>query len=74
VGATNPPPAECRVIARDNGAISYGPIWNWTTDDLWAHIARHQLPVNPVYATLRQLVDFGASPPSTTSRARPLER
>ncbi|MFE7421026.1 hypothetical protein [Rhodococcus sp. NPDC057529] len=28
-------------------------MWDWTTDDVWSHIARHQLPANPVYATLR---------------------
>jgi phosphoadenosine phosphosulfate reductase len=43
------------LIARADGTIAYGPIWNWTTDDVWAHITRHQLPANPVYARLRQL-------------------
>ncbi|MCZ4590313.1 phosphoadenosine phosphosulfate reductase family protein [Rhodococcus opacus] len=42
-------------ITRADGTVAYGPIWNWTTDDVWAHIARHQLPVNPVYAKLREL-------------------
>ncbi|MDF3313064.1 phosphoadenosine phosphosulfate reductase family protein [Rhodococcus sp. T2V] len=42
-------------IARADGTIAYGPIWNWTTDDVWAHIARHRLPVNPVYDKLTQL-------------------
>ncbi|MGV9867242.1 phosphoadenosine phosphosulfate reductase domain-containing protein [Rhodococcus koreensis] len=42
-------------ITRTDGTIAYGPIWDWTTDDVWAHIARHQLPANPVYATLRTL-------------------
>ncbi len=43
------------IIARGDGTTAYGPIWNWTTTDVWAHIARHQLPVNPVYAKLRKL-------------------
>lgn len=43
------------VITRADGTTAYGPIWNWATTDVWAHIARHRLPVNPVYATLRQL-------------------
>ncbi|NDV09692.1 phosphoadenosine phosphosulfate reductase family protein [Rhodococcus sp. IEGM 248] len=43
------------IVARADGTVAYGPIWNWTTDDVWAHIARHRLPVNPVYAKLREL-------------------
>ncbi|BAH56061.1 hypothetical protein ROP_pROB01-05620 (plasmid) [Rhodococcus opacus B4] len=43
------------VITRADGTTAYGPIWNWTTTDVWAHIARHRLPVNPVYAKLREL-------------------
>ncbi|MFD7011186.1 phosphoadenosine phosphosulfate reductase family protein [Rhodococcus jostii] len=43
------------IIARGDGTIAYGPIWNWTTADVWAHIARHRLPVNPVYDKLTQL-------------------
>ncbi|MDJ0420783.1 phosphoadenosine phosphosulfate reductase domain-containing protein [Rhodococcus opacus] len=43
------------IISRADGTTAYGPIWNWTTTDVWAHIARHRLPVNPVYAKLREL-------------------
>jgi len=43
------------VVRRNDTTVAYGPLWDWTTDDVWAHIARHQLPVNPVYAKLRQL-------------------
>ena len=43
------------VIRRADRTVAYGPIWNWTADDVWAYIARHRLPVNPVYAKLRSL-------------------
>ena len=43
------------IITRADGTIAYGPIWDWTTDDVWAHIARNWLPVNPVYAQLTAL-------------------
>ncbi|KXX54563.1 phosphoadenosine phosphosulfate reductase [Rhodococcus sp. LB1] len=42
-------------ITRADGTTAYGPIWNWTTTAVWAHIARHRLPVNPVYSRLTQL-------------------
>ncbi|MBA3019674.1 phosphoadenosine phosphosulfate reductase family protein [Propionicimonas sp.] len=43
------------IITRTNGTIAYGPIWDWSDNDVWEHIARHQLPLNPVYAKLRRL-------------------
>jgi phosphoadenosine phosphosulfate reductase len=43
------------VVRRTDTTVAYGPVWDWTTDEVWAHIARHQLPVNPVYAKLRRL-------------------
>lgn len=43
------------IIARSNGTVAYGPVWDWSDTDVWAHIARHQLPLNPVYAKLRRL-------------------
>ncbi|MDV6247054.1 phosphoadenosine phosphosulfate reductase family protein [Rhodococcus opacus] len=43
------------IIARADGTTAYGPIWNWTTEDVWTHIARHRLPMNPVYDKLREL-------------------
>lgn len=42
-------------IHRRDGTRAYGPIWNWTTADIWGHITHHQLPVNPAYAVLRRL-------------------
>lgn len=49
------------VIRRKDGTVAFGPIWDWTDDQVWAHIARHDLPLNPVYAKLRRL---GADPRS----------
>ena len=43
------------VVRRKDGTTAFGPIWNWKTEDVWAYIARHQLPVNPVYARLRAI-------------------
>lgn len=43
------------LIARVDGTIAYGPVWDWKTPEIWGHIARNQLPVNPVYDKLRQL-------------------
>lgn len=43
------------IIRRVNGTVSYGPIWNWTTSTIWAHIARNRLPVNKVYVRLQRL-------------------
>lgn len=43
------------IIRRVDGTVAFGPIWDWTTDQVWGHIARHQLPVNPTYAKLRAL-------------------
>ncbi len=42
-------------IARVDTTVAYGPVWDWKTTEIWGHIARHQLPVNPVYAKLRRL-------------------
>jgi len=42
-------------IVRVNGTVAFGPVWDWKTDEIWGHVARHQLPVNPVYDKLRRL-------------------
>lgn len=31
------------------------PLWDWSSDDVWAYIASHQIPVNPVYDTLERI-------------------
>lgn len=43
------------VITRLDGTVAYGPIWNWSTTDVWAYIHRHDLPVNPLYDKLTAL-------------------
>ena len=43
------------VIRRVDGTTAYGPVWDWKTDEIWAYIARHHLPVNPVYPKLARL-------------------
>lgn len=42
-------------FTRLDGTAVYGPVWNWSTADVWAHTRRHDLPVNPVYAKMRSL-------------------
>lgn len=43
------------VITRRDGTTAYGPIWDWSTEQVWQHIAAHDLPLSPVYGTLRAL-------------------
>jgi phosphoadenosine phosphosulfate reductase len=43
------------VIERSDGTVAYGPIWNWSTTEVWSHTHQHRLPVNPLYARMRQL-------------------
>ena len=62
------------IITRADGTIAYGPIWNWTTD-VWAHIARHRLPVNPVYDRLTPALGSrqpaSSLPPARRQSSRP---
>ena len=44
------------VIERLDGTVAYGPIWDWTTGQVWSYLATHGIPLNPVYAKLRALV------------------
>ncbi len=41
--------------SRADGTTVYGPVWNWRDHEVWAYIASHHLPLNPVYAKLRAL-------------------
>lgn len=43
------------LIRRVDGTAAYGPIWDWTTDQVWSYLAHHHIPINPVYAKLRAL-------------------
>jgi phosphoadenosine phosphosulfate reductase len=31
------------------------PIWDWSTDDIWAYLAAHNIPPNPIYPRLETL-------------------
>ncbi|GAA4909787.1 hypothetical protein GCM10025789_31350 [Tessaracoccus lubricantis] len=42
-----------------DGTVTFSPVWNFTDTDIWGHIARRQLPVNPVYD---KLISLGAPP------------
>lgn len=43
------------VISRTDGTVAYGPVWDWHDDEVWGHIHRRGLPVNPVYEKLRRI-------------------
>lgn len=43
------------VIHRQDGTVAYGPIWDWSSEEVWGHISRNKLPVNPVYDRLREI-------------------
>lgn len=43
------------MVRRQDGTVAYGPIWDWSTEQVWDYIAARALPVNPVYARLREL-------------------
>lgn len=58
--STGPPTREQRqrhggVVSRGDGTTAYSPIWDWSTDEVWSYIARHDLPTNPLYEKLRSL-------------------
>jgi phosphoadenosine phosphosulfate reductase len=42
-------------IRRADGTVAYGPVWDWSTADVFAYSARNGLPSNPVYAKLAEL-------------------
>ncbi len=42
-------------IVRVDGTVALSPVWDWKTSEIWGHIARHDLPLNPVYDKLRRL-------------------
>lgn len=43
------------VFTRADGTRVFGPLWDWSTSEVWGYIAREQLPVNPVYDKLASL-------------------
>lgn len=43
------------LITRTDGTTAYGPLWNWSLNDVWSYIARNKLPINPVYNKLKTL-------------------
>lgn len=43
------------LVRRVDGTTALGPVWDWTTTEVWGYLSRHDLPINPVYAKLRSL-------------------
>lgn len=44
---------------RRDGTVAYSPIWDFTDQDIYGYLARHRIPVNPIY---RRLTDLQAPP------------
>ena len=43
------------LVERVDGTRSYGPIWDWSTEQVWTYLAQHSIDPNPVYAKLAAL-------------------
>jgi phosphoadenosine phosphosulfate reductase len=43
------------VVRRRDSTVAFGPIWDWKAHHVWGYLARHKLPINPVYDKLRRL-------------------
>lgn len=43
------------VIDRVDGTSAYSPVWNFTDNQIWSYLRRHDVPTNPVYDKLRAL-------------------
>lgn len=43
------------VVRRADGTVAFGPIWNWSTADVWGYLGRNGVPANPIYRKLRRL-------------------
>ncbi len=58
--ATSRPSLEQRarhggLVGRVDGTRSYGPIWDWSDEQVWTYLAQHSIEPNPVYAKLAAL-------------------
>jgi phosphoadenosine phosphosulfate reductase len=42
-------------VHRADRTVAFSPVWDWTAADIFSHLARHHVPVNPVYSKLREL-------------------
>lgn len=43
------------IIRRTDCTVAFGPIWDWSTEQVWGYLAQHHVPNNPVYDKLRAL-------------------
>ncbi|UAK39457.1 phosphoadenosine phosphosulfate reductase family protein [Gordonia bronchialis] len=43
------------MVRRGGGTTSFGPIWNWSTEQVWQYSAARDIPPNPLYAKLASL-------------------
>lgn len=43
------------LIRRQDTTLAYGPVWDWSTEQIWAYLDSHHVPVNPIYQRLRAL-------------------
>lgn len=43
------------MVRRGDGTSSFGPIWNWSAEQVWQYSAARDIPPNPLYAKLEAL-------------------
>lgn len=43
------------MVRRGDGTSSFGPIWNWSTEQVWQYSVARDIPPNPLYAKLASL-------------------
>lgn len=43
------------MVRRGDGTTSFGPIWNWSAEQVWQYSAARDIPPNPLYAKLESL-------------------
>lgn len=43
------------VIERVDQTVAFGPIWDWSDEEVWGYLARCAVPTSPVYEKLRRL-------------------
>ena len=57
-----PDRAHAQVVERDRrpGLLKLNPLAAWTSDDVWAHVRAHEVPVNPMHA--RGFPSIGCTP------------
>lgn len=43
------------VVRRNDGTVTFGPIWDWQRGHVFEYLAGREIPANPIYAKLAEL-------------------